>query len=97
MVLHTLNRGPASNSLQQCLAQLSAGDALVLLGDGVYCALAGTAEIDQLLVRGASIYALAPDVTARGLQDRCAGTVELIDFEQLATLSESFARQLAWF
>ncbi|MBP6724956.1 MAG: hypothetical protein KA137_08950, partial [Halioglobus sp.] len=48
MTLHTLNASPASAVFADCLRLLAPGDALLLLGDGVYAALEGTAARSAL-------------------------------------------------
>ncbi len=97
MVLHTYSAAPDHGSLEQCLDSLGQDDALVLLADGVYCALAGSAAAQRLLDSGASLYALLPDARARGVEGRCTAGVELVDFDRLVELSESCPRQLAWY
>ena len=41
MILHTLNASPSSAAFTDCVSIMAKGDALVLMGDGVYAALAG--------------------------------------------------------
>ena len=70
--LHTVPRSPfRDTALESCLRVARAGSALLLLEDGVYAALAGTAV--EPLVRGAlerlDVFVLAPDLAARGFAD----------------------------
>ncbi len=75
---------------------MAAEDAILLLGDGVYAALPGSAYLAQLADSGAFIHALRPDALAAGLSDPGAG-VELIDMAGFVALTERYPRQVAWF
>ena len=96
MTLHTLNASPASAAFADCLRLLAPGDALLLLGDGVDAALDGTAARRALDASPAQLFILQPDAAAAGVLGRI-GTVELVDIDGFVTLSERFARQLAWY
>ena len=74
---------------------LQPGDALVLLGNGVYAAIEGSAAFSALVETGVKIYLLHPDATAAGIT--CAAPLKDIDMEGLVTLTEQFPRQLAWY
>jgi tRNA 2-thiouridine synthesizing protein B len=76
---------------------LGEGDALLLLGDGVYAALAGTAPFDQLVNTGADLYVLESDAAAAGILSLMDNTVRLVDFDAFVALSEEFTRQQAWY
>ena len=67
MILHTLNTLPDSPASGDCLALAAAGDAILLLGDGVYCGLPGAQVHRQLVASGAELYYLSPDAAARGV------------------------------
>ncbi|MCB1695854.1 MAG: sulfurtransferase complex subunit TusB [Halioglobus sp.] len=96
MTLHTLNASPASAAFADCLRLLTAGDALLLMGDGVYAALAGCSHRAELDTSGAMLYVLRDDAAAAGVLDRVDG-VTVVDIDGFVTLSEQYARQLAWF
>jgi tRNA 2-thiouridine synthesizing protein B len=82
-VLHTVNKSPfESSTLDACLKFARPGSALLLIEDGVYAAAAGTAvapRVQEALKR-VSVYALAADVQARGLQGRVMDGVRLVDY-----------------
>ena len=69
-MLHTVNKSPFQNSsLENCLRLAQKGDVILLLEDGVYAAVAGTARsslIEQALRQNA-VYAIEADLKARGL------------------------------
>ncbi len=69
-MLHTVNKSPFErNTLSSCLRLARTGSAVLLIEDGVYAAVAGTAVSEQISERMAelSFYVLGPDVAARGL------------------------------
>ena len=96
MTLHTLNATPASAAFTDCLRLIAPGDALLLLGDGVYAALAGTAARGALERCGAEVFVLGEDAAATGVLARLEG-LEVIDMDGFVALTERFTRQLAWY
>lgn len=96
MILHTLNATPSSAAFADCLTVVAPGDAVVLLGDGVYAALIGTEACQRLLDCGAGIHVLRSDAAAAGVLGRidAAGIIDMDDFVEL---SEQFPRQQAWY
>jgi len=75
MLLHTVNKSAFDNSaLGDCLAVVSADDAVLLIENGVYGALshsqselAHIENIKQLNANGTRFYVLQADCEARGL------------------------------
>lgn len=96
MVLHTLNVSPASRSFAECLRLVAPGDSILLLGDGVYAALADTAARTQLEATGAHLHVLRRDAAAAGILDQL-DAADTLDMAGFVALSERCARQLAWF
>ena len=82
MVLHTLNASPASAAFADCLRLVAPGDALLLLGDSVYGAIAGTEPRLALNASGAQLYVLREDASAAGVP------LELIGFEDARARSD---------
>lgn len=97
MILHTLNATPASPAFRDCVRLLRKGDALLLLGDGVYAALTATRAYAELKNTGAELYLLEPDAAAAGVLKRIDDTVCAVDYEGFVTLTERFPRQQAWY
>ena len=97
MVLHTLSASPTSPAFNDCIRLLGRGDALLLLGDGVYCALSETVPCDHMLSTGADLYVLEPDASAAGILSLMEDKVKLIDFDEFVALTEKFTRQQAWY
>ena len=96
MILHTLNASPSSAAFTDCVSIMVKGDALVLMGDGVYAALAGTEASKTLQQTDASLYIMTADALAAGVTN-LAAAVSRIDMEGLVTLTEQFRRQQAWY
>jgi len=96
VILHTLNALPTSSAFDDCLRVAAAGDAILLLGDGVYAAIDDTRACSKLLASGADIHILSPDAQAAGV---CHGIERftLVDMEGFVELTERYPRQQAWY
>ena len=71
-MLHTVNKSPfEKTAFESCLNHARAGDAVLLIEDGVYAAVKGTtvAKRVEALNGDLSLYALRPDLAARGIED----------------------------
>ena len=82
-MLHTVNKSPFEhNALETCLKFARDGAAVLLIEDGVYAAARDTVVSDQVkaAMQRVAIYALAPDVEARGMKDRVMDGVRLVDY-----------------
>jgi tRNA 2-thiouridine synthesizing protein B len=96
MILHTLNASPSSTAFIDCVNIIAKGDALVLMGDGVYAALADTDASKALQGTDARLYVLTTDALAAGVTN-LAAAVSRIDMDGLGALTETFPRQQAWY
>jgi len=88
-MLHTVNKSPFDNStLLTCLRHARQGSAVLLIEDGVYAAARETAVAAQVqeALKSVSIYALKPDIEARGMQNRVMDGVRLVDYEGFVDL-----------
>jgi tRNA 2-thiouridine synthesizing protein B len=82
-MLHTVNKSPFEHrALESCLKFARPGSAVLLIEDGVYAAARDTAvaRLLQEAQKSVSIYALKPDVEARGMQNRVMDGVRLVDY-----------------
>lgn len=82
-MLHIVNKSPSErNSLDSCLRLATKGSAVLLIEDAVYAATKGTAAAAKLQAAMADlkVYALAPDLNARGVADRVLEGVKLVDY-----------------
>jgi len=71
-MLHLMNKSPFErNALDSCLRYAKAGSAVLLLEDGVYAALKGTAESAKIegAVSDRTVYVIGADLAARGLDE----------------------------
>jgi len=96
VILHTLNASPASAAFRDCLRVLGEGDALVLLGDGVYAAIDGSAACRELQGSHAQLYVLEADAMLAGVTIE-GTTLHTLDMDGLVALTEQFPRQQAWY
>lgn len=97
MILHTLNAGPDSTAFNECIRLLQATDALLMMGDGVYAALANTPASKALNDTGATLFVLQSHAAAAGISQRLSGNVATADFDQFVSLTEQFTKQQAWY
>ena len=97
--LHTVNKSPfATQSLQSCLNHAKAGDAVLMIEDGVYGAATGTTLAAAVeAANGISIYALAGDLDARGIAaSRLIKGVTTVDYQGFVSLAAEHERAQAW-
>ena len=81
-MLNIVNKSPLDrNALDACL-RVAAPGALLLIEDGVYAAVRGTAAAARVTaaLERFRVYALLPDLEARAVADRVIGGVTTIDY-----------------
>ena len=97
--LHTVNKSPFQTStLKSCLEHCKDGDAVLMIEDGIYGALKGTTvtkKVEEALKK-VSIYALYPDIEARGMQDRAVDGIKLIDYSGFVDLVAEHSTVQSW-
>jgi tRNA 2-thiouridine synthesizing protein B len=82
-VLHIVNKSPYErNALAACLRLARPGSALLLIEDGVYAATRGNAAEASLkdAMTRLKVYALGPDLEARGVAARVMDGIELVAY-----------------
>jgi tRNA 2-thiouridine synthesizing protein B len=98
-MLHTVNKSPLErNALDSCLRHAAPGDVILLIEDGVYGALRGatfTPRINQAL-QSLRVYALRPDVEARGIGEKLLESVALVDYGGFVELTVANSPIMAW-
>ena len=99
MLLHTVNKSPAtSDALASCLRSAASGSRLLLLEDGVYAAVRGSASMERIGAQSdLPCYALAGDVAARGLQDLIDERIALVDYNTFVRLSVECHGVQSWY
>ncbi len=89
--LHTLND---PELLPLCLRTVRAGDRLLLIEDGVYCAV-NTSQLK--LMNKLEVYALEDDLQARGLSGRVKVQVNPVSMGEFVGLCCEADRVVNWF
>ena len=77
-ILHTINKSPfENNSLESCLSLLAPDSSILFIEDAVIAAMQNTrfSSLVQSKLEAFKVYALQPDLDARGLDGRLAGTL----------------------
>lgn len=99
-MLHTVNKSPfETNTLDSCLDHAKEGSSVLLIEDGVYAAINGSAATDR--IKGAAdkcrIYALGPDIQARGIsEDQVIDGVTLVDYGGFVDLVTEHDKVQSW-
>lgn len=96
MILHTVNKSPATSStLKECLFSASSGDQILLIEDGVYAA---TQAFSELLRDDLSYFVLQNDMAARGLNSSLSSELwQPVDYEGFVELTEKADSVCSWF
>lgn len=83
-MLHVISQSPgfAPSLLKHCLAVCSAQDKILLIENGVFCALFGTNGVDQLTpwCEAKQVFLLLPHAVERGIVSRLLPNLVCIDF-----------------
>ncbi|CAG0951931.1 Protein TusB [Burkholderiales bacterium] len=82
-MLHIVNKSPYErNSLESCLRLAAKGSKVLLIEDAVTAAVRDGAFAAKLgaALQQVEVYALVPDLAARGLKDRVLPGVRLVDY-----------------
>ena len=98
-MLHIVNKSPyEKNSLTSCLAHAVKGGALLLIEDAVYGATKG--NVAEGAIRRAlgelPVYALQPDLEARGMQGNVIEGVKVVDFGGFVDLVAEHRTSQSW-
>lgn len=98
-MLHIINKSPfEKTSLASCLRAATKGGALLLIEDGVYAAVKNSAVESSLrgAMAGMPVYALQPDIEARGLADRVMDGVKLVGYDGFVDLVAEHGTSQSW-
>ncbi len=98
-MLHIVNRSPFErNSLETCLRMVQTGSAILLIEDGVIAATKGTPFADRLagLHDRVAVYALGPYLDARGLRERTAAGIRIVDYGGFVDLVTENSTVQSW-
>jgi tRNA 2-thiouridine synthesizing protein B len=98
-MLHIVNKSPAqTSSLASCLRLAKDGQALLLTEDGIYAATVNGATASGLgaALKRLQVYALQPDVEARGMAGKLAEGVRTIDYGGFVDLVAEHPNNQSW-
>ncbi len=99
-MLHTVNKSPySSDSLKVCQGYMQSGDAVLLIEDGVYGAMAGGSSEAMVkeIAANAKVYALAPDLKARGIvSEKLIDGIEVVGFDGFVSLAAEHDKVQNW-
>ena len=98
--LHTVNKSPFDRgSLESCVRLASKGSAILLIEDGVYGAVKGTAKSSLLesAMGDIKVYALGEDLSARGIaKDKLIDGIETVDYLGFVSLVCEYDTTNSW-
>ncbi len=98
-MLHTVNKSPLErNTLQSCLEHAKSGSAVLLMEDAVYGASKGTTASKMVTdaMSNVTIYALQPDVDARGMAGKVIEGIKLIGYGDFVDLVTQHDNTQSW-
>ncbi len=97
-MLNIVNKSPLDRgSFDACLQSAEPG-AILLIEDGVYAATRGSAGEAKLKAAGGKfkLFALGPDMEARGIADRAMDGVTLVDYAGFVDLVAEYNTCQSW-
>ena len=98
-MLHIVNKSPfQTRTLDTCLRMAQPGNALLLIEDGIYAATVGSATEERIRVSCATlkVYALQPDMDARGVTAKLIDGVMLVDYAGFVDLTVEHSTSHSW-
>ena len=99
-VLHIVNKSPYDrNSLDACLRLARADSAILLIEDGIYAVQknAAASERMQQAMSKHPVYALQPDLEARGINpDNMIDGISLVDYDGFVKLTTEYDKLQSW-
>jgi tRNA 2-thiouridine synthesizing protein B len=99
-ILHTVNKSPfETTTLGSCLDHAAKGDTVLLIEDGVYGAMKGTAAAKEIAAAkgNVSVCVLGPDLAARGIANgKIADGIEVVDYGGFVDLVAAHDVAQAW-
>ena len=98
-MLHIVNKSHTERqALASCLRLAQDGAALLLTEDGIYAATTAAADSSGIsaALKRLKVYALQPDVAARGMTDRLAPEVTLVDYAGFVDLVAEHPNNQSW-
>jgi len=98
-MLHIVNKSASErSSLESCLRLATKGSAVLLIEDAVYAATKGNTVAAKIQAAAADlkIYALGPDLAARGMAGRVLDGVNVVDYGGFVDLVAEHRNCQSW-
>lgn len=97
-MLHIVNKSPLERVALQSALDTGTGGAVLLIEDGVYGALRGNAFEPKLKAAMSKfkVYALAPDLEARGVADRVMEGITTVGYDGFVDLVAEHSNNQSW-
>lgn len=98
-MLHIINKSPFQTStLDSCLRMAQPGSAILFIEDGIYAVTQGSAAQERMKAAclNLKIYALQPDMDARGVTAKALDGVTLIDYGGFVDLAAEYTTSHSW-
>lgn len=98
-MLHIVNKSPFQTStLGSCLRVAQPGDALLLIEDGIYAATVGSVTEAEIRTACATlrVFALKPDMDARGVSQKLIDGVTAVDYGGFVDLTIEHHTSHSW-
>ena len=99
-MLHTINKSPFENStVSSCISMCSKGSSILFIEDGVISVMKSTkfSEIIESTLKNFKVYALKPDLEARGLSlKNVIKGVEIVGYEEFVDLTTEHNSVQSW-
>lgn len=98
-MLHIINKSPfQTNTFESCLRIAQAGNAVLLIEDGIYAATVGSSTEARVreVSAGLKVYALKPDLDARGMSEKVIAGVTLVDYGGFVDLVAQHNTSHSW-
>jgi tRNA 2-thiouridine synthesizing protein B len=95
--LHLINASShRSSAMLRCLSAATNGDTVLLIENGVFCAVAATFAHDVSKATGLNWCALIDDARVRGIEHRLAPSIALVDDRAFVDLVVSHQPIVSW-
>jgi len=97
-MLHIVNKSPLAGPALESALRVANSGAVLLIEDAVYAATRGNAAAPRIeaALRERPVYALMPDLEARGVADRLLEGVRPIDYAGFVDLVVEFRTCQSW-
>lgn len=98
MTLHILNQSPSNTGvIKDMLQTVSENDSILMMEDAAYFVLEAHVAAFDSLPKSVQLYALSPDIEARGLSRKSTDLITLVDDKGFVQLCCDNSKTVSWF